>query len=89
MNSKYKINDIIEVNELDNELVIIIPQTEKMYYCNKLSKNIIYYIRDGLTVQQIINSLLAKYDVDSETLKSDVNETLNKLVDFQIIVSEE
>lgn len=88
MNSKYKISDTIEVNELDNELVIIIPQTEKMYYCNKLSRDIVYYIRDGLTVQQIIDSLLKKYDVDGEILKLDVNEVLDKLVEFQIITAE-
>lgn len=89
MKTKYKINNTIEVNELDNELVIIIPQTEKMYYCNKLSRDIFYYIQNGLTVQQITDFLLAKYDVDKKTLKSDVDETLNKLVEFQIIVLEE
>lgn len=89
MKSKYKINDAIEVNELDNEIVIIIPQTEKMYYCNKLSGNIFHYIQNGLTVQQIMEILLAKYDVDEKTLKSDVDETLNKFVDFQIIAIEE
>ncbi len=89
MKTKYKINDTIEINELDNELVIIIPQTEKMYYCNKLSRDMFHYIQNGLTVQQIIDSLLAKYDVDEKTLKSDVDETFNKLVDFQIIALEE
>lgn len=89
MSTKYKVNDSIEVNELDDELVIIIPQTEKMYYCNKLAKNIFYCIRDGLNIRQIIDLLLTKFDVDEEALKSDVCETLDKLVDFQIIVLEE
>ena len=86
MNTKYKINDAIEVNELDNELVIIIPQTEKMFYCNKLAKDIFYFIREGLDIQQIIESLFAKFDVDKETLKLDVGEILDKFVDFQIII---
>ena len=89
MSTQYKVNDSIEVNELEDELVIIIPQTEKMFYCNKLAKNILYFIRDGLNVRQIIDSLLTKYDVDQEILKSDVNEIIDKLVDFQIIVLEE
>lgn len=89
MKTKYKLNDAIEVNDLDNELVIIIPQTEKMYYCNKLARDIFYYIQNRLTVQQIMASLLVKYDVDEKTLKSDVDDTLNKLVNFQIIAIEE
>lgn len=89
MSTKYKVNDFIEVNELDDELVIIISQTEKMYYCNRLAKNIFNCIRDGLSMRQIIDLLLAKFDVDEETLKLDVCETLDKLVDFQIIALEE
>lgn len=86
MNTKYEINTIIEVNELDNELVIIIPQNEKIFYCNKLAKDIFCGVRDGMSISQIINSLLIKYGVDEEILKIDVEETLKKFVDFHIII---
>ena len=89
MSTKYKINDSIEVNELDDELVIIISQTEKMYYCNKLAKKIFFCIRDGLHIHKIIDLLFTKFDVDEKTLKSDVSEILEKLIDVQIILVEE
>ena len=89
MDTKYIINKDIEINELDNELVIIVPFTEKMFYCNKLAKDIFYAIRDGLTVQKITESILIKFDIDKDTAEIDIKETINKLVAFQIIVLEE
>ena len=89
MSKKYKVNDSIEINDLKDELVIIIPQTEKMFYFNKLARDILYFLRDGLNVEQIIDSMLVKYDVNQETLKLDIGEVLDQLVDFQIITLEE
>ena len=89
MSTKYTINNSVEVNELEDELVIVIPQTEKMYYCNRLARDIFYLIRDGLTVQQIIGFLLEKFDVEEEILKSDVEEIIEKLMTFQVIILED
>ena len=89
MSTKYTINNSVEVNELEDELVIVIPQTEKMYYCNRLARDIFYLIRDGLTVQQIIGFLLEKFDVEEEILKLDVEEIIEKLMTFQVIILED
>lgn len=89
MGTNFKINNSIEINELDDELVIIIPQVDKMYYCNKLAKYIICSIRDGLNINQIIDLLFAKFDVDLNSLKSDISEIIDRLIDFQILISEE
>lgn len=85
----YKINEEIEINELDNELIIVVPQTEKMFFCNKIIKEIVYGFRDGLNVEQLALLLLSKYDIDRRTIESDIQEALENLVHYKILIREE
>lgn len=85
----YKINDEIEINELDNELIIILPQTDKMFFCNKIAKEIIFGLRDGLNVEQIVIFLLSRYEVDRATIEEDIQKTIESLLRYKILVSGE
>ena len=87
--NNYKINQEVEINELDNELIIILPQTDKMYFCNKISKELICGIRDGLNVKQIIGVVLSKYEVDRTTIESDFDDIIRQLLHYKIIICEE
>ena len=85
----YKINKEIEINELDNELIIIFPQTEKMYFCNKISKELICGIQDGLNMEQIILSILSKYEIDRVSIENDFSEIICQLLYYKILICEE
>mgnify|MGYP000136451155 CR=1 FL=1 len=85
----YKINQEVEINELDNELIIILPQTDKMYFCNKISKELICGVRDGLSVEQIIGFVLSKYEIDRTTIESDFDDIISQLLHYKILICEE
>lgn len=86
---KYRINKEIEINELDNELIIIFPQTEKMYFCNKIVKELICGIREGLNIKQIVSLILLKYKTDKVTVENDLNEIIYQLLCYGILICEE
>lgn len=85
----YKINQEVEINELDNELIIILPETDKMYFCNKIAKELICGVRDGLNVEQIMEIALSKYEIDRVTIESDFDDIICKLLHYKILTCEE
>ena len=71
---------------LDNDILIDIKNNSKVVYkLNETSKYIFDLIVDGETLEEIINDVKARYNIDLVTASKDVMEFINKLEQLKVI----
>ena len=71
---------------LDNDILIDIKNNSKVVYkLNETSKYIFDLIVDGETLEEIINDVKARYNIDLVTASKDVMEFVNKLEQLKVI----
>lgn len=71
---------------LDNDILIDIKNNSKVVYkLNETSKYIFDLIVDGETLEEIINDVKARYNIDLFTASKDVMEFINKLEQLKVI----
>lgn len=74
---------------LDADLLINInDEISGVIKLNKTSKDIYSYINDGLNKEEVIEKLSNEYDIDLETLKKDVDEFINEMIQRGIFINE-
>lgn len=84
---KYVICNSIAWQEEKTEGFIYIRDLKraKYYYFDGISREIWLFIVAGYTENMIIDTLVEKYSIDSDTLIIDVKEFLDELLDSEII----
>lgn len=70
-----------EVSELAGEKVMIDFESGKYFMLKGVANDIWDLLKDGITAQEITDSLLKEYEVDSKTCLDSVKEFLNILKD--------
>ena len=84
LNNNYTIKHI-----LDSDILINIKDDfNGVIKLNKTSKDIIDGINNNLSVDEIINNLKDKYDVDSNELDKDVHKFIDELISKGILINE-
>jgi PqqD family protein of HPr-rel-A system len=64
-------------------------RTGYVYLVNKTGIHIFQHLKDGKTVDQIVDSLCAQFGLDREIALSDTEEFLENLVSEGLLVAEE
>lgn len=71
---------------LDNDILIDIKNNSKVVYkLNETSKYIFDLIVDGETLEEIINDVKIRYNIDLVTASKDVMEFINKLEELKVV----
>jgi hypothetical protein len=71
--------------ESERGLILLDMNKDKMYEVNESGSEIIKLIQKGAKLEDIIDTLLEIYEVDKDTLESDVKEFLKKLKEFNLL----
>lgn len=78
--------DIITSRELEDQTIIIDLNGKRMFHQLNPSASFIWKLCDGdNSINDIVNRLTEKYDIDSQTAKEDVENTLSKFSDLSLI----
>jgi hypothetical protein len=82
---KYDLPDYVKIRELDGEAVLLNLDSEKYFGLDEVGTSMIRALTSGRTVEEACASLLEQYDVDPDTLKSDLDRLIAKLLDKGLI----
>lgn len=85
MNGNTKINMIkeLEVTDLSGEKVMIDFSTGKYFMLKGAANDIWDNLKDGITVDEIIDELMKIYEVDRETCRESVVAFVDQLVNYE------
>lgn len=79
---KYKIPHNLAVSE---EGFLFLPTTGESFMLNEIGKIVIRLLKNGKTVEEIIERLTEEFDVDERTAEKDVNDFLTQLKNFRLV----
>ena len=74
-----RISDQVLAQEVAGETVLLDLQGEKYFGLDAVGTRIWQLLKEGRSESEMVNILLAEYDVDRETLEQDVHELLERL----------
>jgi hypothetical protein len=77
---KYVLPDYVKIRELDGEAVLLNLDSEKYFGLDEVGTSMIDALTSGHTVEEACEALLEQYDADPDTLKSDLNQLIEKLL---------
>lgn len=86
---RIKILNKPQVNDLAGEKVMVDFESGKYYMLKGVANDIWDLLIDGITVDEIVNTLLSEYDVTEETCRNEVNKFLEQMVGYRFIQMEE
>ncbi len=73
------------VREVGDESVLLNLKTEQYLGLDDVSSRFWQLLTAGGTVQAAYDTLLAEFDVDSERLRSDLEEFVNELLEYGLV----
>lgn len=83
------VNPNFILRELAGEwLLVSICENEehkRLLYLNEIGKDIYSYLKEGLEGEDLLVALSQEYDIDTQTLRSDVEEYLSVLRSYKVI----
>jgi len=85
---KYYLPDYVKIRELDGEAVLLNLDSEKYFGLDEVGTSMINALTSGNTVEKACESLLEQYTVDPDTLKSDMDQLIEKLLEKGLIKRE-
>jgi len=85
LNKKIKIEKQLDVTDLAGEKVMIDFESGKYFMIKGSGNDIWDMMKDGITVQEIVNGLLGIYDVDEATCSSSVVEFVQQMENYGFI----
>lgn len=85
LQSKVSILKKLDVTELDGEKVMIDFESGKYFMIKGAGNDIWDMLKDGMTIQEIIDGLLAIYEVDESVCRESVLAFLKQMKDYGFI----
>lgn len=73
------------INEVSGESVLLNLKNESYYGLDEVGTSMWKTLTTGATIEEAYDLLMAEYEVDGETLRRDLAELLEKLVDQELI----
>jgi len=83
--ARTKVSDGILFRELDGEAVILSLDSETYFGLDEVGTRTWELLRAGPTIQAAYETLCAEYDVDSQQLRRDLEELLDRLITHKLI----
>lgn len=82
-------NNYVIKKVLDSDVIINIKSnTDDIIKLNKTSKDICDCVLNNMKIEEIVNYLLDKYDVDIDVAKKDVDNFVNEMIHKGIFIDE-
>lgn len=81
-----KINEEILYRKIEGRFFLVDPKNFFLYSLNEVGSYIWELLKNKIPKSQILKKLKEEYDVDSETLKMDLEEFLQQLKKYGIIL---
>ncbi len=75
----------VMISNLDDELVLMDTKNGHYYSLNESASEIINYLQDGKTVEEVANLLNKKYSINIESVTNDINELIINLKNKKLI----
>lgn len=85
MTLKIKRNPEIDDADIDGDKVMMNIDKGQYYMINEIGSDIWSILENEITIEELLNKLIDKYDIDKETCKTDVIEFLGRLSDEELI----
>ena len=85
LEKKIKIEKHLDVTELDGEKVMIDFETGKYFIIKGSGNDIWDNLRDGITISDIVETLLKIYDVDKDTCSQSVLAFIKKMEEYKFV----
>ena len=82
---KVVLNDNVFYQKIDDEMVLLDMCSDNYFGLDSIGSDIWESIQDSDTLQEVFETLLDKYDVEPERLKSDLLDFVKQLEDKQLI----
>ena len=79
----------LNVTDLAGEKVMVDFETGKYFLIKGVGNDIWDLLVDGVTVDEIVNTLLSEYDVTEEVCRNEVKKFLEQMVAYRFIQMEE
>lgn len=83
--ARTRVSDGILFRELDGESVILSLDSETYFGLDEVGTRTWELLRAGPTIQAAYETLCSEYDVDSEQLRRDLEELLDRLITHKLI----
>ncbi|XPV69514.1 MAG: PqqD family peptide modification chaperone [Halarcobacter sp.] len=80
-----KRNDDLLSSEMDSELVMMDLELNNYYGLNKIGKDIWELLENDLTLEELCNKLIEKYEVSFEQCNEDISPFIEKLEKLNIV----
>jgi hypothetical protein len=84
---RYAPSSFVSMAELDGEMVLLDSQSGKYFGLDKVASSIWNNVSRGLTQAEVVDALLADYDVSFARAQQDVARLLSFFVDRQLVVA--
>lgn len=82
---KYHKNDEIDEQRIDDKIILFDTKSFRFYELNPTMTEIWDMLDKNPTMEDVVNDIVSKYDVDEETAKKDVEKSLNDMLDKNLI----
>ncbi|HSF81725.1 MAG TPA: PqqD family protein [Anaerolineales bacterium] len=82
---KIVVPDQVLVRMVDDEAVLLNLETERYFGLDPVGARMWAVLSEAASVQQALETLLAEYEVDPETLANDLQALLEKLVEHGLV----
>ncbi len=70
---------------LDDGAVILDAESGQLFACNEVTSAFLNRIDGRMTLEQIVSAILSEYDVDKQTVRSDLIDIATQLHDEKLI----
>lgn len=82
---KIKVSDHVLSQEVSGETVLLDLQSENYFGLDKTGTRIWELLQTGLSVQDLMGKMLDEFEVDRQTLETDMTALLEKLLDAGLV----
>ena len=83
------INKKIITREIQGETVLLNQENGDYFSLNGIGTEVYNCICEGMEIEEIVNFLLNKYDVEHDILKNDVASLINKMQEKNILLDKQ
>lgn len=79
-------NEEIIWREMDGETVLLNPMTGRYFGLNTVACSFWTRVDGAASLENIIDQLLEEYDVDRDTLKTDIDSLIASMLEYELII---
>jgi len=82
---KYQIKENVLFQKVVEETVILEPNTGEYFTLDPIGTVMVEKIQDGLTFDEVVNSITDVYDVEAEEVENDLNQLISEMKDKDLL----